>query len=59
MTLPQALSVADKTVEKFLARAVRLYEPDQGGSSGPPIWIVRGAFGQVGLYRYDLAPPRY
>jgi hypothetical protein len=33
---PEGLSVAEKTIEKFLARAVRLYEQDQGESFGSP-----------------------
>jgi hypothetical protein len=28
--------MAEKTIEKFLARAVRLYEPEQGSRSAPP-----------------------
>ncbi len=30
------LSVAEKTIEKFLARAVRLYEQEQGEPFGSP-----------------------
>ena len=34
---PEGLSVAEKTIEKFLARAVRLYEQEQEESSGSPL----------------------
>ena len=34
---PEGLSVAEKTVEKLLARAVRLYEQEQGESLGSPL----------------------
>ena len=35
---PEGLSVAEKTLEKFLSRAVRLYKQEQGGSfSAPPL----------------------
>ncbi len=34
---PEGLSVAEKTIEKFLARAVRLYEQEPGGSFGSPL----------------------
>jgi hypothetical protein len=33
---PEGLSMAEKTIEKFLARAVRLYEREQGESFGSP-----------------------
>ena len=36
---PEGLSVADKTMEKFVARAVRLYEREQGEPSGSPLGI--------------------
>lgn len=29
--------MAEKTIEKFLARAVRLYEQEQGEPKGPPL----------------------
>jgi len=38
---PEGLSVAEKTIEKFLARAVRLYEQERGEPFGSP---------QLGLY---------
>jgi hypothetical protein len=38
---PEGLSVAEKTIEKFLARAVRLYEQEQGEPFASP---------QLGLY---------
>jgi hypothetical protein len=34
---PEGVSVADKTIEKFLARAVRLYEQEQRGAFRPPL----------------------
>ncbi len=34
---PEGLSMAKKAVEKFLARAVRLYEQEQGESFGSPL----------------------
>jgi len=34
---PEGLSVAEKTIEKFLARAVRLYEQEQGEPFGFPL----------------------
>jgi hypothetical protein len=34
---PERLSVAEKTIEKFLARAVRLYEQEQGEPCGSPL----------------------
>jgi hypothetical protein len=34
---PERLSMAEKTIEKFLARAVRLYGQDQGESFGSPL----------------------
>ena len=33
---PEGLSMAEKTIEKFLARAVRLYEQEQGEPFGSP-----------------------
>jgi len=33
---PEGLSVAEKTIQKFLARAIRLYEQEQGEPSGSP-----------------------
>jgi hypothetical protein len=34
---PEGLSVAEKTIEKFLARAVRLYEQEQEEPCGSPL----------------------
>ena len=34
---PEGLSVAEKTIEKFLARAVRLYEQEQREPFGSPL----------------------
>ena len=34
---PEGLSVAEKTIEKFLARAVRLYEQEQKEPSASPL----------------------
>jgi len=34
---PDGLSVAEKTVGNFLARAVRLYEQEQSEPDGPPL----------------------
>ncbi len=34
----EGLSMAEKTIEKFLARAVRLYEQEQGEPLGSP-WL--------------------
>jgi RNA-directed DNA polymerase len=34
---PEGLSVAGKTIEKFHARAVRLYEQERGEPSGSPV----------------------
>ena len=46
---PEGLSVAEKTIEKFLARAVRLYEQEQGGADRLPLaWTLREEVGQVG-----------
>jgi len=38
---PEGLSGAEKTIEKLIARAVRLYEQEQGESFGSPL---------IGLY---------
>lgn len=50
---PEGLSMAEKTIEKFLARAVRFYEQEQEEPFGSPrpAWIVRAAVGQVGKCR--------
>jgi len=49
---PEGLSVAEKTIEKFLAHAVRLYEQEQEEPCGSPLlgsyvrrWVgwLRGA----------------
>jgi len=46
---PEGLSLAEKTIEKFLARAVRLYEQEQGEPFGSPLaWIVCAEVGEVG-----------
>jgi hypothetical protein len=34
---PEGLSMAEKTIEKFLARTVRLYEQKQGEPFGSPL----------------------
>ena len=34
---PEGLSVAEKTIEKFVARAVRLYEQEHGESFDSPV----------------------
>jgi len=45
---PDGLSVAKKTIENFVARAIRLYEQEPGGGLRlPPAWIVRAPLGQV------------
>jgi len=46
---PEGPSVAEKTIEKFLARAVLLYEREQGGTFRLPLaWAVRVAVGEMG-----------
>ena len=46
---PDGLSVAKKTVENFVARAIRLYEQEPGEASRLlPAWIVPATLGQVG-----------
>src|SRR4030043_2468411 len=45
---PEGFSVAEKTIKKFLARTVRLYEQERGKPSGPLAWTVRGAVGEMG-----------
>jgi hypothetical protein len=58
---PEGLSVAEKTIEKFLAHAVRLYEQEQGESFGSPLLVlcvkrwVRWLYGGI-TYR-ALDPP--
>jgi hypothetical protein len=53
---PEGLSVAGKTIEKFLARAVRLYEQEQEEPCGsPPAWIVCAAVGKVVLWRHHTS----
>ncbi len=43
------LSVAKKTVENFVARAIRLYEQEPGEASRlRPAWVACAAVGQVG-----------
>lgn len=45
---PEGLSVAEKTIEKFIARAIRLYEQEQRGLSGAPLlWIVCPVVGEA------------
>ena len=34
---PEGLSLAEKTIENFLSHALRLYEQEQRGPSGPPL----------------------
>lgn len=34
---PEGLSVAEKTIENFIARAIRLYEQERRGPSGSPL----------------------
>ena len=47
--------MAEKTIEKFLARAVRLYEQEQGEPKGSPLaWIVREAFGGMIVWRHSM-----
>jgi hypothetical protein len=42
------LSMAEKTIEKFLARAVRLYEQEQGGALRLPLaWIISEAVDEM------------
>jgi len=36
---PEGLSAAEKTIEKFLAHAVRLYEQEQGEPFGSPCLV--------------------
>ncbi len=44
---PDGLSVAKKTVENFVARAIRLYEQEPEGAVKPlPVWIVCAAGGR-------------
>ncbi len=46
---PEGLTLAAKTVENFVARAIRLYEQEPGEVSRLlPAWIVRAVVGQVG-----------
>ncbi len=41
--------MAKKTVENFVARAIRLYEQEPGEASRLlPAWVVRATLGQVG-----------
>jgi len=53
---PEGLSLAEKTIEKFLARTVRLYEQEQGEPFGSPLlglyarrWVkwVRGIASEI------------
>jgi hypothetical protein len=51
---PEGLSMAEKTIEKFLARAVWLYEQEQGESFGSPRLglYVR----QMGVFQQPVSP---
>jgi len=41
--------MAGRTIEKFLARAVRLYEQEQGGAFRLPLaWVICPAVAEVG-----------
>ena len=51
---PEGLSMAEKTIEKFLARADRLYEQEPGGGVCPlPACKVRAAMDQVVVWRHN------
>ena len=54
---PDGLSVTKKTIENFVARAIRLYEQEPGAASNRPLpaWIVRAAVGWMDRSR--LPPP--
>ncbi len=53
---PDGLSVAKKTVENFVARAIRLYEQEPGEASRlRPAWVVCATVGQVGWRSSDRA----
>jgi RNA-directed DNA polymerase len=57
---PEGLSVAEKTIEKFLAHAVRLYEQEQGGAFRLPLaWFVCAAVGWVDAWRHHTTCIRY
>ncbi len=46
---PEGLSVAEKTIEKFVAHVVRLYEREKGGAFRLPLaWTVCVAVDEVG-----------
>ena len=45
---PEGLSVAEKTIEKFLARAVRLYEKNRGSLLASPCTGCKSADGSSG-----------
>ena len=46
---PEGLTLAAKTLERFVARAIRLYEQDPGETSRlRPVWIIPAAVDQVG-----------
>jgi RNA-directed DNA polymerase len=60
---PERLTVAEKTIENFISRAVRLYEQEQGEPSGAPLlgvyekrW-VRWFYGGISLRAYDVVIP--
>jgi len=49
--------MAERTIEKFLARAVRPYEQEQGGALGLPLaWTVCEAVGKI--HCFDNPPRR-
>jgi len=56
---PEGLSMAEKTIEKFLARAVRLYEQERREPSGSPGLDCTWNVGSGGQYQFSLARPTY
>jgi len=41
--------MAEKTIDKFLARVVRLHEQERGGTFQlPPTWVIPAAVGEMG-----------
>ena len=41
--------MAEKTIDKFLARVVRLHEQEEGEPfSSPPTWVIPVAVGDMG-----------
>ena len=46
---PEGLSIAQKTLDNFVERAIRLYEQEPGEPcNSPPAWGVRKALGKMG-----------